>query len=279
MSLPGLPFSKMHALGNDMLVLLADQGWALTTDQIHRLADRHRGIGFDQLLCIDHIEPAQHVCEYRIFNADGSEVWQCANGARCLAYYVVEQGLLAGDLIVLRTKRYQYQAQLLPTKQVRLYIEPSIIQINGDFINAAHSKPVYTLNCGEHSYEVTAVHVGNPHVVLWVDDIEHYPVSTVGAALAQHPSLSEGANVNIASVMDAKTIRLRTYERGVGETQACGSGACAAVIAGQITDRLQTTVTVLQRGGHTVEVSWNGQDRLHSTGPVSYVFDGLWLAG
>lgn len=265
----------MHALGNDFAILSVNNWPMLTSEQICKLADRHRGIGFDQLLLIERIEPREQRCEYRIFNADGSEVWQCVNGSRCLAYYIAKHHGLK-DTIYLHTQLGQYKAQLLSAQQVQLSIGFPTWQANRIPIRASEPGPVYTLNCGTERYEVIALYVGNPHLVLWVEEVEHYPVHQVGAMLAKHPQLPEGANVNVASVIDKQTIRLRTYERGVGETQACGSGACAAAVAGQLTGRLQDNVTVLQVGGQ-VSVHWDKAYGLRSTGSVSYVFDGWWL--
>ena len=248
----------MHGLGNDFAVFDCRDG-APTPDPalLHRLANRRRGIGFDQALLLAAPNDPASIASYRIVNADGSEVQQCGNGVRCIAL-----------LLALRDRSIPMELQLdSPAGAVRARVEsPHIVAVDmgePDFRPASlpfrndSELPHYTLDIGGRSVTFQVVSIGNPHAVLWVDDVDAADVGGLGPVLGNHPAFPERCNVGFAERVSAERIRLRVFERGVGETPACGTGACAAVVAGQRLGQLDDTVTVSLPGGQLV-VSWRG---------------------
>ena len=270
-----ITFTKMHGLGNDFVVIDAvRQSVSLNSAQIRRLADRRFGIGCDQLLLV---EPAQQPgvdFRYRIFNADGSEVQQCGNGARCFARFVREQGLSDKDQIVVETASGVITLYHEPGEQVRVNMGvPNFAPASLPFLVEAE-QAVYELEAGGERLRVGAVSMGNPHVVVPVAELDKAPVATLGPALESHPLFPERVNVGFMQVVDAAHIRLRVYERGAAETLACGTGACAAMAVGRRWGELQSRVEVSLPGGR-LHIEWLGEgEPLWMSGPAETVFEG-----
>jgi diaminopimelate epimerase len=270
-----LEFTKMHGLGNDFVVIDAvNQQVSLTPEQLRLLADRHLGIGFDQLLLVEAATSPTADFRYRIFNADGSEVGQCGNGARCFMQFVHEHGLSDKTTLQVETAGGRLQLTRAATGQITVdmgvpRLEPAEIP----FI-APVRKITYPIDVNDIHLEIAAISMGNPHAVLLVDAINDAPVATLGPLIESDPRFPEHVNVGFMEILDAHTIRLRVYERGAGETRACGSGACAAVVAGRLLERLSTNVKVLLNGGELV-VSWEGVGHpVLMTGPATTVYQG-----
>ena len=268
-------FSKMHGLGNDFLVIdNVTQNAYLTNDQIKRLADRNRGVGFDQLLIVEPPYDPDLDFHYRIFNADGSEVSQCGNGARCFARFVRNKGLIGRNKIRVSTQSgnmtlfIEKDGNVSVTMPVPQF-EPSKIpfsaqKVEGTYILRTESE---TVLCG-------TVSMGNPHCVITVDDIDQAHVAELGAELSVHSRFPKGANIGFMQVTSPESIKLRVYERGAAETLACGSGACAAVVVGQMQKKLAKQVRVNLLGG-SLRIFWKGPGNpVKMTGPAVHVFDG-----
>mgnify|MGYP001627852709 FL=1 len=272
---PTLSFTKMHGLGNDFMVVDAiSQPFRLRPEMIRKLADRHFGIGFDQLLVVEPPGLPDVDFRYRIFNADGSEVEQCGNGARCFARFVRDQRLTnrrvirvqtAGGVIELRVGRDGWVTVNMGVPE----LNPAAIPF------AAESRQtMYPVEINGNSHELSAVSMGNPHGVLLVDDVDTAPVATLGPALERHPRFPARANIGFLQVLDPGHARLRVFERGSGETLACGSGACAAVVAGQLRGVLGKRVRVTLPGGDLV-IEWQGEGApVMMEGPTARIFDG-----
>ena len=274
-------FTKMQALGNDFVVIDAvNQSIDLSVAQRRLLADRHRGIGFDQLLLL---EPAQSLgvdFRYRIFNADGGEVAQCGNGARCLARFILESGLSAKAEFVVETLqgRLRLRQQAANSFSASLGVPrfaPAEIPHQ-----LAGQGPSYPLSVAGQELVLWLVNVGNPHAVIQINPQQPVDVEQVSRALATHPGFPEGVNVGFLSLVsaDPAEIHLRVYERGAGQTQACGSGACAAAVIALTQGWCQGPVTVKQPGGE-LRVEWGGDaTEVWLSGPAESVFEGFWLA-
>ncbi|HPQ94237.1 MAG TPA: diaminopimelate epimerase [Thiolinea sp.] len=268
-------FSKMQGLGNDFMVIDGvSQQLVLTPDQIRFLADRHLGVGFDQLLLVEPWNGAEADFHYRIFNADGGEVEHCGNGARCFARFLHDQGLCrkteipvmtAAGLIVLRVREDGQVTVNMGVPELRPARIPFISEQPG---------PLYTVMAGDRQVELVAVSMGNPHAVIRVENVDTAPVQTLGAELETHPAFPRRVNVGFMQVLAPEHVRLRVFERGVGETLACGTGACAAVVAGRLQGLLGETVQVALPGG-LLEIVWRGQQEpVCMTGPATTVFSG-----
>jgi len=270
-----LEFTKMHGLGNDFVVIDAiNQSVFLTTEQIQQLADRHTGIGFDQLLLVETASTPAADFRYRIFNADGGEVGQCGNGARCFMQFVHDHGLSRKTTLQVETA--SGPLQLIRTDDGQITVDmgvPRLEPMEIPFIAPARDI-TYTLETNDIPLEIAAISVGNPHAVLLVDTVASAPVMELGPLIECHPRFPERVNVGFMEIVDVDTIRLRVYERGAGETRACGSGACAAVVAGRLWGRLSAEVKVLLNGGELV-VSWRGEGQpVLMTGPATTVYQG-----
>ena len=270
-----LEFTKMHGLGNDFMVIDAiSQSVLLNAQQIQQLADRHLGVGFDQLLLVEAATSANADFRYRIYNADGGEVGQCGNGARCFMQFVHEHGLTQKDALQVETLGGPLQLIREADGQVTVdmgipRLEPADIPFLADARDLTY--PIKVKNI---SLEIAAVSMGNPHAVLRVDSVDSAPVAELGPALEGHARFPERVNVGFMEIIDADSMRLRVYERGAGETLACGSGACAAVVAGRLQGRLSARVKVLLNGGELV-VSWAGEGQpVLMTGPATTVYQG-----
>ncbi|MCG9779658.1 diaminopimelate epimerase [Photobacterium damselae] len=268
-------FSKMHGLGNDFMVVDAvTQNVFFSPDMVRRLADRHRGIGFDQLLIVEPPYDPETDFHYRIFNADGSEVEQCGNGARCFARFVSMKGLTNKYHISVSTKAGKMLLKLENDDQVTVNMGVPIFDPAKIPFRANQAEKTYILRAGDQTVFCGAASMGNPHCVTVVDDVLIADVETLGPLLESHERFPERVNVGFMQVMSRSEVKLRVYERGAGETQACGSGACAAVAIGRQQGLLDEEVTVSLPGGD-LRIRWNGNgSNLFMTGPVAHVFDG-----
>jgi len=269
-------FAKMHGLGNDFVVIDAiSQAVNLTAAQMKRIADRHFGIGCDQILLVEKPQSTSAEFRYRIFNADGGEVEQCGNGARCFARFVRAQGLTNHDTINVETNAGEITLKLLANGQVEVDMGPPVFEPEKIPFLAADMADQYVLNLGQQSLQLGVLSMGNPHAVLIVDKVVEASVERLGAAIETHACFPNHVNVGFMEVVNAQHIRLRVYERGVGETLACGSGACAAVVYGQKIGLLAENVTVELAGG-CLNVRWLGVgSSVIMLGPASYVFSGV----
>lgn len=270
-----LYFTKMHGLGNDFVVLDGiSQSVKLSAAQIRQIADRHRGVGCDQLLLVEAYEGDDAEFRYRIFNADGSEVEQCGNGARCFARFVYDQGLTQNTTIPVMTASGRIVLQIQPDGQVKVNMGvPELAPAQIPFVSEQR-QTLYTLEVKGAAVSLAAVSMGNPHAVLQVVALESAPVATLGALLEVHPAFPKRVNVGFMQVVGRDAIRLRVFERGCGETLACGTGACAAVVAGRLQGLLDDQVTVSLPGGD-LQIQWQGEGQpVWMTGPAATVFRG-----
>ena len=268
-------FTKMHGLGNDFVVIDAvTQAVTMTDELARRLADRHTGIGCDQILLV---EPPGHPdidFKYRIFNADGSEVAQCGNGARCFAKFVHDRRLTGKTLLNVETYAGTLQLRIGDQQSYTATLgipsfEPAQIPLV-----AEQAAPTYAIEVDGHNIDIAALSLGNPHAVLQVVDIQQAPIDTLGPMLESHSRFPERVNVGFMAVVSRHEINLRVYERGAGETQACGSGACAAAVAGIAQDLLDSPVKVNLPGG-SLSIAWQGKNQPVSvTGPATTVYQG-----
>lgn len=268
-------FTKMHGLGNDFVVIDAvRQSLQLNAEIVCYLADRHYGIGCDQLLVVESYEGPEADFRYRIYNADGSEVEHCGNGARCFARFVYDQGLTNKTDIPVMTKAGRLVLSLQEDGQVTVnmgvpILEPALIP----FI-CEQRQSLYTVFIDEQAMSLMAVSMGNPHAVLTVADVDTAPVEHVGPLLESHPVFPRRVNVGFMQPINEQHIRLRVFERGVGETQACGTGACAAVVAGRLQGLLAEHVQVDLPGGR-LQIAWQGEgEPVYMTGPTATVYSG-----
>ena len=269
-----LRFSKMHGLGNDFVVIDAiRQQVDLTPARVRFLADRHFGVGCDQLLLVERAQQPGVDFRYRIFNADGGEVEQCGNGARCFVRFVREQGLTDKREIRVETKSGVITLTAADDINVTVNMgvpvfEPARIPFQSD--SDAFVQP---LDVAGSAVPITAVSMGNPHAVQVVADVDRAPVGQQGPLIESHPRFPARVNAGFMQVVDAHHIRLRVYERGAGETLACGTGACAAVVAGIVRNLLESPVRVSTRGGE-LNIAWAGEGQpVLMTGPAVTVFE------
>ncbi|ROQ24399.1 diaminopimelate epimerase [Gallaecimonas pentaromativorans] len=268
-------FSKMHGLGNDFMVVdNVTQNVFFSAEQVQKLADRHTGIGFDQLLIVEPPYDPDLDFHYRIFNADGSEVEQCGNGARCFARFVRLKGLTNKNRIKVSTKKGKMVLSIEKDGLVTVNMGIPELEPGQVPFRAQKEEKTYILREGEQTFFVGAVSMGNPHCVLTVDSIKTADVEQVGPLIGGSDRFPEGVNVGFMEVVSKDRIRLRVFERGAGETQACGSGACAAAVVGQLQDKLGRKVQVDLPGG-SLSISWAGPgEPLYMTGPAEHVYDG-----
>jgi diaminopimelate epimerase len=265
----------MHGLGNDFMVVdCITQNVFFSPDLIRRLADRHTGVGFDQLLIVEAPYDPETDFHYRIFNADGSEVEQCGNGARCFARFVQMKGLTNKYSVSVSTKKGKMVLKLEENDLVTVNMGQPEFEPNKIPFKAKQKEKTYILRAGEHTLFCGAVSMGNPHVVTVVDSTEEADVDRLGPLLESHERFPERVNAGFMQVVSRNEVNLRVYERGAGETQACGSGACGAVAVGIVQGLLDENVTVHLPGGD-LKISWKGEGHpLTMTGPATHVFDG-----
>ena len=269
-----LKFTKMQGLGNDFVVIDAvNQSVCLSPAQRRLLADRHFGVGCDQILLVEGAVGDADF-RYRIYNADGGEVEQCGNGARCFVRYVHDRGMTQKNEIRVETSGGLIIPRLEANGEVSVNMgTPKFEPQQIPFI-AERRAMTYSIDISGRQVEISAVSLGNPHAVQLVEDIDGAPVITEGALIENHPSFPKRVNAGYMQVVDRAHIRLRVYERGAGETLACGTGACAAAVTGIERGLLQSTVQVNMRGGD-LTVRWEGEGQpVWMTGPAVTVFDG-----
>ncbi len=271
-----IAFTKMHGLGNDFLVMEAPTDAAVpSAAQWRQLADRHAGVGFDQALVLEPPRAPGSAAHYRIFNADGGEVEQCGNGARCIAYYLQLHGRAgANGTVTLDGDGGPVSARLLDDGRIAVDLGIPDFEPRSLPFAATAPEATYTLSVAGENLEFGAVSVGNPHAVLRVTAVESAAVERIGRALQAHPSFPRQVNVGFMQVIDAAHMRLRVYERGAGETMACGTGACAAVAVGRNLGLLGADVEVHVRGGR-LGVHWEGPGRhVWLAGPAAVSYTG-----
>jgi diaminopimelate epimerase len=275
-------FTKMHGAGNDFVVLDLRDGREPPSPALCRaLADRHTGVGCDQLLTIERADDPGVVARYGIFNADGSRAGQCGNGARCVAAWLRRDASRAGRALPacfeVDSPAGRHAVEFVGESRVRLDMgrprfEPSRIPLDG-----VEPADEYHLDLPTGAIPFGAVSMGNPHAVIRVDDVADASVTTLGPALQRHPAFPDSVNVGFAEVVDRRHLRLRVYERGVGETLACGSGACAAAVVAMRRGWVERAVDVALPGG-TLHIEWPDDDAsVAMTGPAAFVFEGDWI--
>ena len=270
-----LKFTKMHGAGNDFVMIDGvRQDIELSPEQLRLLADRHFGVGCDQILIVEKAAKTEADFRYRIFNADGGEVEQCGNGARCFMRFVHDQKLTAKREIVVETSGGLISPRLEQDGRVTVNMgapvfDPALVPFEGG--SGAVSEP---LEVAGETFNISALSVGNPHAVQVVDNIENAPVEKLGPLIERHPRFPKRVNAVFMQVKDRHSLRLRVYERGAGETLSCGTGACAAVVAGIRREMLDSPVNVATRGG-VLSISWDGDGQpVLMTGPAITVFTG-----
>ena len=270
-----LAFTKMHGLGNDFVLINAlEKNTVLDPEQLRHIADRRRGVGCDQVLLIESSPLAEADIRYRIFNADGAEVEQCGNGVRCVGEYLRQQGLVSGDNIRVDTNAGMVTIYFEDNEMIRVDMGVPVFEPQSIPLEASARKAVYTISLEEQEVEFMAVSMGNPHAVLVVDSTETVAVERLAPQIQAGGMFPQGVNVGFMQIIDPGHIRLRVYERGVGETQACGTGACAAVATGINTGRLEQQVDVELLGGH-LHINWAGDgEPVWMLGPATSVFEG-----
>ena len=270
-----LRFAKMHGLGNDFMVVdLVTQRGMPTPEDVRSWSDRRTGVGFDQLLAA--LPPGDPDADFRmrIFNADGSEAEQCGNGARCFARFVVEEQLTVKRDLLVETAGGSIRTELLDGEQVRVDMgvpntDPAAVPFLAD--GAATS---YVIDLGDTCVEVTPVSMGNPHAVVFVENVSQADIEGIGGALQHHERFPEQVNVGFLQVVDRRFGRLRVYERGVGETRACGSGACAAMVAARVHEKFESRAKISLPGGK-IRLEWQGHGSPATlSGPTQFVYTG-----
>jgi len=270
-----LRFTKMHGLGNDFMVLdLVSQHAHIQSKHARQWGDRHTGIGFDQLLIVEPPSNPDVDFRYRIFNADGTEVEQCGNGARCFARFVIDKRLTSKREIRVETKGGIIELTLRADGQISVDMgAPRLLPSEIPF-QAESQALSYRVEVDGESVELAAVSMGNPHAVLRVDDVQAAPVRTLGPKLEQHPRFPQRVNVGFLQVLDRKLARLRVWERGAGETQACGTGACAAAVAAIQQGWMDSPLHLDLTGGR-LAIEWAGPGHpVIMTGPAVRVYEG-----
>lgn len=268
-------FTKMHGLGNDFVMIDAiSQKISMTPERARRLADRHFGIGCDQVLVVEPPVSAEADFRYRIFNHDGTEVENCGNGARCFAVFVRQRKLTGKRVIHAETAGGPLILKVLPDNRVTVDMGVPRLDPQKIPFQASQQSITYSLPLGSKTLEISAVSMGNPHAVTVVEDVANYDVTSIGAEVERHPAFPRKVNAGFMQVLNSREIRVRVFERGAGETLACGTGACAAVVAGRLRQLLEREVTVHLPGGD-LTIRWDGEHKpVLMTGPATTVFHG-----
>jgi diaminopimelate epimerase len=270
-----LRFTKMHGLGNDFMVLdLVHQQVTLTPALIKQWSNRFTGVGFDQLLVLESTHDAGCDFAYRIYNADGGEVEHCGNGARCITRFAIEKGLTNKQHLVFAMARGTIETRLENDGLVTVDMRPPVLAPAAIPFVTEQQAATYPLTVAGQQFTISAVSMGNPHCVLVVDAVDAFPVQTLGPQIEHHPAFPERVNAGFMQMVSRTEIKLRVFERGTGETQACGTGACAAVVAGRLRGLLDERVLVHALGGD-MTITWAGDNTpVWKTGPAVSVFDG-----
>lgn len=272
---PRLRFAKMHGQGNDFVVIDGvRQAVRLTPDQVRRLADRHMGVGCDQLLLVEKPASDRNDFRYRIFNADGGEVEQCGNGARCFARFVLDEGLTRKQEIRVETAAGIIMPRVEPSGLVTVDMGAPRFEPRDVPFLAEKAQLTYEIRVAGFPVEISVLSMGNPHAVQVVPDVDRAPVTEQGPLLERHPAFPNRVNAGYMQVLSRDHVRLRVWERGAGETLACGTGACAAVVSGIRRGLLGHDVRVTTRGGD-LAIRWPGDgEAVMMTGDAVRVFDG-----
>lgn len=270
-----LKFSKMHGLGNDFVVLNGiAQSIDLSTEQLRFIADRQRGVGCDQILLVEKPTRAGVDFRYRIFNSDGGEVEQCGNGARCFVQFVREQGLTDKNEIRVETKNGIIAPRLNGNGEITVDMGAPRFEPNDIPFRRSKREALYDLDIAGQIVQINALSMGNPHAVQIVNDVEAAPVLAQGPMIERHADFPARVNAGYMEIVNRNEIKLRVWERGSGETLACGTGACAAVVAGILRGVLNQRVVVHTRGGK-LEIEWQGEGKpVMMTGPATTVYTG-----
>lgn len=273
-----IAFCKMHGLGNDFVVInSAKLSLEATPAWIQTLADRRRGVGCDQVLFVQPYDQQPNRFKYQIFNASGEEVGQCGNGARCIARYLYDQQMVQGNKMELLTGTAAMTAEVLTNQQVCVNMGLPRFEPEAIPMNVEHQAEIYRLMLDPESkidLTFSALSLGNPHAVFFVDDVTHLAINDVAKMLMQKNLFPEGVNIGFAEITNRSKIMCRVVERGVGETQACGSGACAAAVAGRLLGFVDDKIQVKLLGGE-LTIEWKGEGHpVFMTGPAEYVFAG-----
>ncbi|WP_444923696.1 diaminopimelate epimerase [Microbulbifer sp. DLAB2-AF] len=268
-------FSKMHGLGNDFVMLDGiSQRLKLSPDKIRRIADRRLGIGCDQVLLAEPPRGPEADFRYRIFNADGGEVENCGNGARCFARFVRERRLTGKKRLKVETAAGMLHLRVLDNDQVSVDMGAPVLEPVKIPFNADRRADSYLLEASDETFTIGAVSMGNPHAILLVDDIHSAPVETLGPLIEAHPRFPQKVNVGFLQVDSRSQAQLRVFERGVGETHACGTGACAAMVYAHLRDLVDEQVEIHLPGG-SLTIHWSGPNQpVTMTGPATTVFHG-----
>lgn len=273
-------FSKMHGAGNDFIVIDLRHGQAAPdATLVARMADRHTGIGCDQLLTIGPALSPGAVASYRIWNADGSQAGQCGNGARCVAAWLVREGAAPRGQFVIDSPSGEHAVRWIDDGQFEVEMgAPRFAPGRVPLLGFPHERDEYLVAVAGESLRLGAVSMGNPHAVLEVGLVDTAPLERIGPLLQQHPSFPESVNVGFVQVLSPEHARLRVYERGAGETRACGSGACAAAVVLMRRGRLGRQARIELPGG-VLTISWDDDAApVRMAGPAAFVFDGEWIA-
>ncbi|CAL4324726.1 Diaminopimelate epimerase [Buchnera aphidicola (Myzocallis carpini)] len=269
-------FSKMHGLGNDFVVIdNINQNVTFSIKMIKKLSNRNTGIGFDQLLLVEKSNNKKYDFYYRIFNSDGSEVFQCGNGARCFAYFVYLKKLTNKKKIFVKTYTSDICIKIINKNEIIVNMGKPKFNIHNIPKFHIDNFSLQTLNINNQIIQFGNIFIGNPHCIIVVHNIKKYPVGKIGKIInSNYNDFPDGVNVNFMEVISPNSIILRVYERGVGETQACGSGACASVVFGILQKILSSSVVVTLSGGN-LKISWMGDTHsVYMSGPAEHVYDG-----
>ncbi len=270
-----LKFAKMHGLGNDFVVVDAiNQAFIPHPDLVRKWADRFDGIGFDQMLVVEKPDSDAFDFKYRIYNADGGEVAQCGNGARCFARFVREQGLTTRELIAVETNAGPLQLEAIDATRYRVNMGIPLFEPDRVPIDVAARQDLYTTEYDNEPINFSALSIGNPHMVIQVADVDNAALETLGPYFETHAMFPERANIGFMQILDRKSFRLRVFERGVGETRACGSGACAAMVTGVQLGLLESPASATLLGGE-LKLEWQGgANPVMMTGETAMVYQG-----
>lgn len=268
------PFIKMHGLGNDFVIIDSlDGSINLSAHDIQHIADRRRGVGFDQLLIIEPNKDSEHDFFFRIFNADGSEAEQCGNGLRCVARYLYDQDRFENTAHI-ACKGGNMEATIEDDGQVRVNMGTPNFSPEKVPFKTQTEQLIYSLTLDDIELRIGVISMGNPHAVICVDDIDTVDIESVGHAISTHPDFPKGVNVGFMQVTQPYQASLRVYERGVGQTPACGTGACAAMVYGHKLGILDREVNIIQAGGDLL-IEWaGGNNPVYMTGPAVVAYRG-----
>jgi diaminopimelate epimerase len=270
-----LKFAKMHGLGNDFAVIDAiNQSFKPRPELIRRWADRFDGIGFDQMLIVERPQSEAAAFKYRIYNADGGEVAQCGNGARCFARFVREQGMTELDIIPVETSSGLLQLEAIDATRYRVNMGIPCFEPDAIPLNVEARQDLYQTDYESREISFSALSIGNPHMVIQVQDVDSADLETLGPYFESHKMFPARANIGFMQILDRGTFKLRVFERGVGETRACGSGACAAMVAAVQLNMLENTALAILSGGE-LNLEWQGgTNPVMMTGETAMVYQG-----